>query len=66
MIQVCTRLWPEPGPRAQIIQDSRSLTGIMEMPVPETHRRKNHIDLIDPNHTLLPIAIDCLEFHEKE
>ena len=66
MIQVCTRLWPEPGPRAQIIQDSRSLTGIMEMPVPETHRRKNHIDLIDPNHTLLPIAIDCLEFHEKD
>ena len=65
MIQVCTRLWPEPGPRTQIIQDSRSPTGIMEMPVPETHRRKNHIDLIDPNHTLLPIAIDCLQFQER-
>ena len=66
MIQVCTQLWPEPGPRTQIIQDSRSLTGIMEMPVPETHRRKNHIDLIDPNYALLPIAIDCLQFHEKD
>ena len=66
MIQACTRLWPEPGPRTQIIQVSKSLTGIMEMPVPETHRRKNHIDLIDPNHSLLPIAIDCLQFHEMD
>ena len=66
MIQVCTQLWPEPGPRTQIIQDSRSLTGIMEMPVPETHRRKNHIDLIDPNYALLPIAIDCLQFQDKD
>ena len=66
MIQVCTRLWPEPGPRTQIIRDSRSLTGIVEMPVPETHRRKNHIDLIDPNHALLSIAVDCLQFQEKD
>ena len=66
MIQVCTRLWPEPGPRTQIIQDSRSLTGIIEMPVPETHRRKNHIDLIDPNHALLPIITDSLKFQDKD
>ena len=66
MIQVCTRLWPEPGTRTKIIQDSRSLTGIMEMPVPETERRKNHIDLIDPTNALLPIAIDCLKYQERE
>ena len=66
MIQVCTRLWPEPGPRTQIIQDSRSLTGIMEMPVPELHRRKNHVDLIDPDHTLLPIITDNLKFQDKD
>ena len=66
MIQVCTQLWPEPGPRTQIIQDSRSPTGIMEMPVPETERRKNHIDLIHPTNALLPIAIDCLKYEEKE
>ena len=66
MIQVCTRLWPEPGPRTQIIQDSRSPTGIMEMPVPETERRKNHIDLIHPTNALLPIAIDCLKYQEGE
>ena len=60
MIQVCTRLWPEPGPRTQLVPDSRSPTGTMEMPVLETERRKNHIDLIDPSHALLPIAMDCL------
>ena len=66
MIQVCTRLWPEPGPRTQVIQDSRSPMGIMEMPVSETERRKSHIDLIDPTHPLLSIAIDCLSYQESE
>ena len=66
MIQVCTRLWPEPGPRTQIIQDSRSLTGIMEMPVPEMQRRKNHIDLIDPDHALLSIITNSLKFQDKD
>ena len=33
MIQVCTRLWPEPGPRNHHVPDSRSPTGSMEMPV---------------------------------
>ena len=66
IIQVCTRLWPEPGPRTQIVQDSRSLTGIMEMPVPEMQRRKTHIDLIDPDHALLPIITDSLKFQDKD
>ena len=65
-IQICTRLWPEPGPRTRVIHDSRSPTGIMEMPVPERERRKKHIDLIDPTHPLLPLAIDCLNFREEE
>ena len=65
MIQVCTRLWPEPGPRTQIIEDLNSPTEIMERPILDTERRKNHIDLIDPNHALLTIAIDCLKFRES-
>ena len=40
MIQVCTQLWPEPGPRNQLVADSRSPTGVMDMPVLETERRK--------------------------
>ena len=66
MIQVCTRLWPEPGPRTQLVPDSRFPTGTIEVPVPEMERRKNHIDLIDPNHALLPIAMDCLKYQERE
>ena len=66
MIQVCTRLWPEPGPRTQLVPDSRSPTGTMEMPVLETERRRSHIDLIDSSHALLPIAMDCLKYQERE
>ena len=66
MIQVCTRLWPEPGPRTQLVPDSRSPTGTMEMPVLEPERRRNHIDLIDPNHALLPSAMECLKYEERE
>ena len=66
MIQVCTRLWPEPGPRTLVVEDSRSPMGVVELPVSETERRKNHIDLIDPNHALLPIAKNCIQFQEKD
>ena len=66
MIQVCTRLWPEPGPRTQLVPFPASPTGMTEVPVLEPERRKNHIDLIDPNHALLPIAIDCLKYQERE
>ena len=66
MIQVCTQLWPEPGPRNKLVPDSRSPTGSTEMPVLETERRKSHIDLINPSHKLLPIAMDCLHYQESE
>ena len=66
MIQVCTRLWPEPGPRTQLVPDSRSPTGSTEMPVLEQDRRKKHIDLIEPTHALLPISMDCLKYQERE
>ena len=66
MIQVCTRLWPEPGPRTQLVPFPASPTGMTEVPVLETERRKNHIDLIDPSHALLPIAMDCLKYQERE
>ena len=66
MIQVSTRLWPVPGPRTQLVPDSRSPTGSTEMPILEPERRKNHIDRISPTHTLLPIAIDCLKFQESK
>ena len=66
MIQVCTRLLPDPGPRTQLVLDARSPTGAIEMPVLETERRKGHIDLIDSTHPMLPIAMDCLSYQESE
>ena len=66
MIQVCTRLWPEPGPRTQVVEDSHSPMGVIEVPVSEIERRKNHIDLMDASHALLPIARDCLQFQDKD
>ena len=67
MIQVCTRLWPDPGPRTQVVQDLRSPTGMIEMPVLEPERRKQHIDLIQPlSHPLVPIAVECLSYQEKD
>ena len=66
MIQVCTRLWPEPGPRTKTVPFAASPTGMMEIPVLEPERRQKHIDKIDRSHGLLPIAMDCLRYQENE
>ena len=66
MIQVCTRLWPEPGPRTRTVPFPASPTGTTKVPVLEPERRENHIDMIDPGHGLLPIAMDCLHYQENE
>ena len=65
-IQIITRQFPDPGPRTKKVRDPRSPTGRMEMPVLETERRTAHIDLIDPNHPLLTIAMDCLSYNEED
>ena len=66
MIQVCTRLWPEPGPRSKTVPFPASPTGTTKVPVLEPERRKNHIDIIDRSHPLLAIAMDCLRYQERE
>ena len=66
MIQVCTRLLPEPGPRTRLVSDVRSPTGTIEMPVLEVDRRKSHIEQIEPTHPMLSIAMDCLSYQEKD
>ena len=66
MIQVCTRLWPEPGPPTTTIPFPASPTGSIQMPVLEPERRKCHINIIHRGHGLLPIAMDCLHYQENE
>ena len=65
-IQIMTRQFPDPGPAMRVVEDSRSPTGTTNMPVLDSERRKSHIDIIDPTHTLLPTALDCLSYSEKD
>ena len=65
-IQIMTRQFPDPGPLKREVEDSRSPTGTMEIPVLDRERRKSHIDLIDPTHTLLPTVLSCLSYSEKD
>ena len=62
-IQIMTRQFPDPSPAVRVVEDSRSPTGTMEMPVFD---RQCHIDLIDPTHPLLPTALGCLSYLEKD
>ena len=65
-IQIMTRQFPDPGPAVRVVEDSRSPTGTTKMPVLDSERRKPHIDLIDPTHTLLSKALSCLSYLEKD
>ena len=65
-IQIMTRQFPDPGPAMRVVEDSRSPTGTIKIPVLDSERRKSHIDIIDPAHTLLPIALNCLSYSEKD
>ena len=65
-VQIMTRQFPDPGDRVIEVEDSRFPTGTIEVPVRETQRRQSHIDLIDPAHPLLPVALDCLKDRDRE
>ena len=36
------------------------------VPVLEPEKRKNYIDMIDGGHSLLPVALDCLNYQENK
>ena len=59
-IQIVTRQFPNPTDATTTVEDARSPTGEIQLPVPERERRKKDIDLVDPNHLLLPLALYCL------
>ena len=65
-IQIMTHQFPDPGPAMRVVEDSRSPTSTTNMPVLDSEQRKPHIDLIDPTHTLLPTALSCLSYSEKD
>ena len=67
-VQIMIHKFPDPGPPMMEIeiQDTRFPSGTALVPVLEVERRKNHIDLINPAHPLLPVALDCLKNRERE
>ena len=64
VVQILTRLYPKPSDRYITIQvvdprnNRRNTTA--KIPVPEVERRQEHIEMIDKDHPLLKIALDCL------
>ena len=64
-LQILTRQFPNPGDRWKEIeinpQPGIPAGTVANIPVPEMERRQNHISIIDPNHTLLHVSLDCLK-----
>jgi hypothetical protein len=66
-VQYVTRQVPKPGDRREEIQVNQpGLPPIVEVPVLEIKRRQSHIGKIDPKHTLLPVALNCLKDRDVE
>ena len=67
-VQTITRQFPDPSVRFRTIDitDPRIPSGTVDVPVPEVERRQSHIDLVDPGHPLLPVALDCLKDRDRE
>ena len=68
-LQILTRQFPNPGDRSkkiEINQPGIPAGTVAKIPVPEMERRQNHISIIDPNHTLLQVSLDCLKDRDVE
>ena len=65
-IQIMTRRFPDPGPASEMVEDRRYRVGRIPVPIPDSDRRQSHIDLIDPTHPLLPMALRCLNYSEED
>jgi serine/threonine protein kinase len=65
IVQTSIRQFPKPENRRQRIESNHSELP-REVRVAEVDRRQNHISQVDPNHPLLPIALDCLRDKDTE
>ena len=66
IVQVITRIFPDPGEASEFVDNPHFPTGRVIVCFPEVKRRQKHIDLIEPTHPLLPIALHCLKDRENE
>ena len=65
-LQIITRNFPNPSPSMTRHDDTKSPTGFSVVFVPEVERRKNDINLINPKHPMLPVALGCLNDKEQD
>ena len=67
-IQILTRQFPKPGKRLQKVELNHPglPKGTVMVSVAEVDRRQSQIGQVDPNHSLLPIALDCLKDNDSE
>ena len=68
IVQTSTRQFPKPGNRWQEVEINHPglPRGQVAVRVTEVDRRQDHINQVDPNHPLLPIALDCLKDKDTE
>ena len=68
IVQILTQQFPKPGNRLQEVELNHPglPPGKVLVQAPEVNRRQNHISQIPPNHSLLPIALDCLKDRDNE
>ena len=65
VIQILTRLFPNPTDRHRMVYVAE-FDEILKREVPETERRKAHLQLIPEAHSLKPLALRCLKKKENE
>jgi serine/threonine protein kinase len=69
LVQILTRLFPNPGARFKVMdvsQDSRFGSRTVNVPVPETERREEHLNLISDGHPLKQLALNCIKDDDKK
>ena len=68
LVQLVTRIWPNPGPRMYTAQlsDPRFPSQQVLVVVPELERRREHLDLVPPTHPLRQLALKCIKDKEEE
>ena len=66
VVQTLTRLYPNPGLRTRLVPFPASPTGHTDVPVIDTERRKEQIDMISLAHPLLPVATECLKYNQED
>ena len=69
IVQILTRLLPNPSPKTRILTHCSQLQphGRYQVVIPEIERRAEHINLIHPpSHPLLAISLQCIRDDPKE